>query len=73
MDESGKTRRITEQRTKAGSKGGKRSLETMTPEARRARAKKAVSAREAKRSQKLDEPSSIHSNTNIVANRCAYA
>jgi len=32
-----------------GSKGGKRSLETMTPAERTARAKKAVAAREAKR------------------------
>lgn len=34
---------------KQGSIGGKRSLETMTPEERTARAKKAVAAREAKR------------------------
>jgi hypothetical protein len=32
-----------------GSKGGKRSLVTMTPEQRHERAKKAVAAREAKR------------------------
>jgi hypothetical protein len=34
---------------KGGKIGGKRSLETMTPEQRTARAKKAVAAREAKR------------------------
>ena len=37
-----------------GSKGGKRSLETMTPEARRARALKAVAAREANRKNKSE-------------------
>lgn len=35
-----------------GKIGGKRSLETMTPEERTARAKKAVAAREAKRTTK---------------------
>jgi len=35
-----------------GSIGGKRSLQTMTPEARRARALKAVAAREEKRKNK---------------------
>jgi hypothetical protein len=34
---------------KGGAVGGKRSLETMTAEERKARAKKAVAAREAKR------------------------
>jgi len=37
------------QGAKGGRIGGKRSLETMTPEQRSARAKKAVAAREAKR------------------------
>jgi hypothetical protein len=37
---------------KIGAKGGKRCLETMTPEARSARAKKAVAAREAQRREK---------------------
>lgn len=37
---------------KGGKIGGKRSLETMTPEDRSARAKKAVDAREAKRRAK---------------------
>ena len=35
-----------------GSKGGKRSLETMTPEERKARAKKAADAASAKRTEK---------------------
>jgi len=35
--------------SKIGTKGGKRCLETMTPEQRTERAKKAVAAREAKR------------------------
>ena len=35
--------------SKGGKVGGKRSLETMTPEQRTERAKKAVAAREAKR------------------------
>ena len=43
-----------------GSKGGKRSLETMTPEARRARACKAVAAREEKRAAKCAK--SVQSN-----------
>jgi hypothetical protein len=38
-----------EQGAKGGKIGGKRSLETMTPEARTARAKKAVAARKAKK------------------------
>lgn len=37
------------QGAKGGKIGGKRSLETMTPEARSERARKAVAAREAKR------------------------
>ena len=37
---------------KGGKIGGKRSLETMTPEERRERAIKAVQAREAKRTEK---------------------
>jgi hypothetical protein len=43
---------------KQGSIGGKRSLETMTPEQRTERAKRAVAAREAKRaaSQKAKGP-----------------
>lgn len=38
-----------QQGSKGGKIGGKRSLETMTPEARSERAKNAVAAREAKR------------------------
>jgi hypothetical protein len=46
MDQGESTvRRITEHRSKAGKKGGERSLETMTREARIARAKKAAAAR----------------------------
>jgi hypothetical protein len=40
------------QGAKGGKIGGKRSLETMTPEQRTARALKAVTAREAKRRRK---------------------
>jgi hypothetical protein len=40
---------------KGGKIGGKRSLETMTPEERTARAKKAVAAREAKRGKSKPE------------------
>jgi hypothetical protein len=44
---------VREYLSKIGSKGGKRSLETMTAEERSARAKKAVDAREAKRKRKM--------------------
>lgn len=47
LDTADKIRRITEYRSKAGSKGGKRSLQTMTPEQRHERAKKAAAARTA--------------------------
>jgi SLT domain-containing protein len=40
-----------------GSQGGKRSLDTMTPEARRDRARKAVAAREEKRKNKARDVS----------------
>jgi len=53
MDDANKIRRITVQRTRAGKIGGKRSLETMTPEQRMQRAKKAVAAREAKRKNRI--------------------
>ena len=43
---------LSEHMGKLGAKGGKRSLETMTPEARSERAKKAVAAREAKRKKR---------------------
>lgn len=43
---------MAEMGRKGGKIGGKRSLETMTPEERSERAKKAVAAREAKRHPK---------------------
>jgi hypothetical protein len=43
---------FSEQGKKGGKIGGKRSLETMTPEERSERARKAVQAREAKRKAK---------------------
>ncbi|WP_321471377.1 hypothetical protein [uncultured Paludibaculum sp.] len=43
---------MSEMGRKGGKIGGKRSLETMTPEQRSERAKKAVEAREAKRTPK---------------------
>jgi hypothetical protein len=47
MEDAARVREITEHRSKAGMKGGKRSLETMTPEQRTERAKKAAAARTA--------------------------
>jgi hypothetical protein len=47
MHDADKVRHITDERSKAGSKGGKRSLETMTPAARHERAKKAAAVRAA--------------------------
>jgi len=47
MEDAAKVRHITKERAKAGSKGGKKSLLTMTPEARTARARKAAAARAA--------------------------
>ena len=44
---------LRQQGAKGGKIGGKRALDTMTPEERSARAKKAVAAREAKRKQKV--------------------
>ena len=43
---------MSEMGKRGGKFGGKRSLETMTPEERRERAIKAVQAREAKRNEK---------------------
>ena len=45
-----------EQGAKGGKIGGKRSLDTMTPEERSARARKAVAAREAKRAKDQSAP-----------------
>jgi len=45
-------RALAERMSQIGKKGGKRSLETMTPEQRRERAKRAVAAREVKRRAK---------------------
>ena len=48
-DRFARERALAERMGRLGKVGGKRSLETMTPEQRIERAKKAVAAREAKR------------------------
>lgn len=47
---------LKKQGAKGGKIGGKRSLETMTPEQRTERARKAVAAREAKKKQTPPRP-----------------